>query len=68
MTGASFRLITTTSAMVIDELDLEKGIENARCARKKTMWRRWLTVKGVGLMGKRSSPFINERARLWARL
>jgi hypothetical protein len=68
MTGASSRLITTTSAMVIDELELGEGIRKDRCARRKMMWQRWLAVKGVVLRGTRSSPYRNKIARIWARL
>jgi hypothetical protein len=68
MTGTSSRLTMTVSAIVSNELELEEGIRNATGARKKTMWRRWLTVKGIGLRGKRRSPFISQRARPWARL
>jgi hypothetical protein len=45
MTGASSRLITAASAMMINELELEKGIRNARCVRKEMMWQRCLKVK-----------------------
>jgi hypothetical protein len=40
--------MTAASAMMIDELELEKGIRNARCAWKEWMWWQCLTTKEYG--------------------
>jgi hypothetical protein len=45
MIVASSRLIMLASAMAIDKLNSEERIRKARCARKKRMWHRCLTVK-----------------------
>jgi hypothetical protein len=31
--------------MAINEVELEEGIRNAKCARREMMWQRCLTVK-----------------------